>query len=207
MEEYGLLGPTDPAVIEGSLLAAHTLTNPISPTIESPLTFKILEIGVCHGRTARWIKEILDRKRIAFEYWGIDSQRDRPLEKPFPEANIVTGDSATEYHRVPDGFSWILIDGCHCANHAMLDFLHYGQKLKKRGLILFHDTNPDTQGKIDYQGHGPRDNPDMNIATRKAMALLGLADGSLKGWRPFLDRPGELIIGGVTGGITIFQKD
>jgi hypothetical protein len=202
MPSYGLLGPTDPTVIERTLLE-------VARVFKCDPPFRVLEIGVCEGKTARGIKEFLDSYNIKFEYWGVDNQRDRSVELPFPGANLVIGDSTTEYHRIPNDkwFRWILIDGCHCVNHAMLDFLHYSPLLSSGGFILFHDTNPDTQGKLDYQGHGPKDNPDMYISTRKAMELLGLSTGYLRGWSLVEDAIGKFNPNGVTGGITVFRKD
>ena len=54
----------------------------------------------------------------------------------------------------------------------MLDFLHYGLKLKKGGLLLFHDTGETAKTKDDYQGHGPTDTRDFFIAASRAIEVL-----------------------------------
>lgn len=160
---------------------------------------KILEIGICHGHAAKEMKNVLDGKGISFDYYGIDSERDRKIDLPF--GNVIIGDSSEVYNQLPDDFHFILIDGCHCVNHVILDFIHYSNKLLKNGYILFHDTASCIKDKKDYQEHGPRENSDFYIAVRRALELLRIDDRNdfvkvLEGSDSSFDY----------GGITVYKK-
>lgn len=135
---------------------------------------KILEIGVCHGDTARGIKQYYAYYHTPIEYWGVDNNKDLKVEPPFPGANLVIGPSEDVHHKVPNGFHLIFIDGCHCSNHVMLDFLNYGRKTTLNGLVVFHDVSPAAQNKYDYQGHGDKVNHETGTSTRTALYKLGL---------------------------------
>jgi len=162
---YGLLTGTDIAVLENALKLIVQ---------EQPTGARILEIGVCHGGTAKGLKGFFDAAGVPLDYTGMDNQRDKPVEVPFEGARILLGESSEIYDQVSGEFDLVIIDGCHCVNHVMLDFLHYGALVKRGGFVMFHDINPLAQGKLDYQGHGPKDRADFGTATRAALQKLGL---------------------------------
>ncbi len=157
----------DNMCIESSLIAASVVA-----FTDYKSKLKVLEIGICHGETAKRIKNFLDSRRIEFDYYGIDSERDRKIDLPF--GNIIIGDSSEVYNLLPNDFHFILVDGCHCINHVILDFIHYSEKLLKNGYILFHDTGTRSIYKDDYQGHGPKNSRDFYISVKKALSLLRL---------------------------------
>ena len=107
---YGLITGKDTAFLDALLGGFATST------------VKICEIGICHGTTAQGIKAKLAEAHQTVEYYGIDSQKDRPIESPFPEAMIFLGESSELYNNVPDGLDLLFIDGCHCANHVIFSF-------------------------------------------------------------------------------------
>jgi hypothetical protein len=163
--------------------------------------FNILEIGICHGGTSVWLKSELERRGMEFTFYGIDNNRDKPVGPPFPGANLVIGESDYVYKRIPDGLHMVFVDGCHDVNHAMLDFLHYGDKVLVGGVLGFHDVAPQSQGLCDWQGYGPKDDSDFGIAVREALRKLGLrpeqrrVDWQLEreAWDNLLDRGGTAL--------------
>lgn len=120
---------------------------------------RFVEIGVLTGQTARGIKQFCDQNGVALEYWGIDpvspEAHGKPRE-PFPGAHFIQGDSIESFHLLPKlGFDVVLVDGCHCLNHVILDTYHYeGRVFKDGGWMLFHDTNPAIQQTMK-DPHGP----------------------------------------------------
>lgn len=196
---YGLLTPTDVEQLEQALREAWKrartrLAHAFYGEGDTAERFRVLEIGVCHGDTSRGIRDYLesfggfydeDEKEHPFplDFWCVDNQRDRPIEPPFPGAHLVLGPSEEVYPQVPGVFDFVLVDGCHCANHVALDFLHYGDKVRPGGFLMFHDMSPRAQGKLDWQGHGPKEHPDFGTASREAARLLGLLDNRRTDWR------------------------
>lgn len=165
---YGFLTPTDVQVLERGLQRAMDAF---------PGSIRVVEIGVYHGDTSRGIKDYVEKHGRELDYCGFDSQRDKPITPPFEGATVHLGDSADTYLLAPSVIHFLLIDGCHCANHVMLDFLNFGDRVTVHGLVFFHDVNPKAQGKMDYQGHGPR-HVDFGTATLEALRKLG----GLPGW-------------------------
>lgn len=164
---YGLISGVDASVLERSLI----FTAGFFPDVPA---LRILEVGICHGDTSRALKAFLDSQSIAFEYHGIDSGRDRDVPVPFEGATVHVGDSAELWPGIEGPFHWIFLDGCHCANHVALDFLHYGDKVPLGGSVIFHDAAPKSQGKCDYQGHGPREHHQFGTCVRDTARKLGL---------------------------------
>src|SRR5574342_774587 len=158
-DRFGLLSEQDALVLESTL---ECLT---------PCRIKFLEIGVYQGQTGLGIKKWCDKRGIALEWWGIDSGRDIVPTPPFEGAKIVHGKSEQVYPNIPCDFDAILIDGCHCRNHIILDTLNYAPKVRRGGYLLFHDTSPSAQGK-DYQSDGP-DSPEFYISTLAAFRMIG----------------------------------
>jgi hypothetical protein len=156
---YGALNPKDVEVLEYALSRVGT-------------HIKFLEIGVHTGTTARGVRDYANANCFSIEYWGIDPHPPDP-NPPFPMANFVQGFSEEVFHLIPDGFNVVLIDGCHCINHVMLDVLHYAPRVVKGGFLLFHDICPKTQHTyVNSQNmHGP-DIPQFKNAVLDALALL-----------------------------------
>ena len=174
---YGLITPLDGRKLEESLRVAAALA------VTRNEAFTILEVGICHGETSRGMAQFLRQQQIPFTYWGVDNQRDKPVTPPFPEANVLLGPSEELYSQLPAVLHFVFVDGCHCINHVMLDFLHYGDRVPVGGRLVMHDAAPYTQRKLDYQGHGPRDQVDFGTATREAARKLGLLTGLRQDWR------------------------
>lgn len=169
---YGWITAPDAALLERALVRTST-------AFKSPV---IVEVGVQTGDTARGIKRYMDILDAPFEYWGIDNQRDMGLEPPFAGANIVIGDSVGDIHRLPEQMHLVFIDGCHCLNHVMLDFLHYSQRVVGGGRVIFHDAAEITQGIAADRNRcklpGLRD----GVRVLRALRYLGLYPGKHPHW-------------------------
>ena len=133
---------------------------------------RFLEIGVHTGTTARGVYEYAKSHGASLEYWGIDPIVPE-LNPPFPEARFIHGFSDEVFYMIPEGFNVVLVDGCHCINHVMLDVLHYGPKVIQGGFMLFHDVCPSTQHSYPNSQalHGP-DIPQFKNAVNDALKLL-----------------------------------
>jgi len=173
---YGLLTPCDVQVLERMLRAATELTPGDAP-------IRFCEIGVRDGATARGVQAYLAQLGRGIDYVGLDSGRDMDVELPFEGAQVCAGDSAETYLQMATRtFDCLIIDGCHCANHVMLDFLNFAPRVREGGFIFCHDLAPRAQGKCDYQGHGPKAQADFGTASRAALDRLGLLDVSAAGY-------------------------
>lgn len=165
---------------------------------------RVLEIGTFNGDTSREIKAWFDRKGVPLEFWGIDQgshpdfDKGRWPEKPFPEAHFIQGDSAEVFHLVPDGLHLVLVDGCHCVNHVILDTLHYGKKVVVGGLMLFHDTSPEIQQTMK-DPHGP-DIPEFHNSVLAAHKLMGFPNYEWVLWRD------GFMTGAPWGGMMAYRK-
>lgn len=94
------------------------------------------------------------------------------------------------------------IDGCHGAPCVIKDFEAVKSKIKKNGIVFFHDAGEPEQG-TDWQGHC---NEHINV--RKAVNDLGLLDSSeskLHGWEFIFEAQGSRKIGG-DGNSCVFVK-
>jgi hypothetical protein len=160
------------------------------------------------------MKGYVESQGRKIDYSGFDNSRDMGVREPFHDADddlsrakIYLGDSAETYRYAPKDIHFLLIDGCHCVNHVILDFLHFGDRVAPGGYLAFHDAKPSSQGHEkdgQYQGHGPQDG-DGGIAIREAHRLLGLNDGSgfAKRWRKVAEEWDE---GCWWGGVALFEK-
>lgn len=161
LTNYGLLTAAD-AELLGRMIdrVAGRFTTPT-----------ILEIGMREGLTSRAIQAHMGPR--PFRFIAVESGRDGvPVRPPFDGAEVVHGDSCDSFERVSAPLHFVLIDGCHCVNHVILDFLHYGALVPSGGIVYFHDTGQRMQGK-DYQGHGPV-TPAYHVAVLMGIERLGL---------------------------------
>lgn len=162
----------------------------------------VLEVGVCHGDTSRAIRDYMVGRGAQWTFWGIDNNRDLPVQVPFPGANLIIGESDQVYKQVPDQLHFVFIDGCHDINHVMLDFLHYGDRVVANGMVAFHDVSPKTQNKLDWQGYGPKGDPDFGTATREALRKLGLLNDDRMDWAFVCERWDD----GDSGGTALVKR-
>ncbi len=89
------------------------------------------------------------------------------------------------------------IDGCHCYDCAMSDFLGIEQKIVIGGVIALHDIGIPEQGIEPQYGDGP-------IAVRKACEDLRLIPCARPGWKLLEETTGDVEKGG--RGCLFFQR-
>lgn len=163
-----------------------------------------LEIGVCDGGTVRGIYRRCAEIGCPVSATGIDC-----LEhyKPNDLTNytFITGDSMDAWREIKDTFNLFLIDGCHCVNHSMCDFLNYSPLLGVGGYCLFHDTAipKDQYEQIPFpQDHSLAGKDQGKLGVREGLKKLGLLQGYRIDWTLVEEVPSD---DGVMGMI-LFQK-
>ena len=218
MIKYGLISETDARCLEKTI-------DLLCDDFDAYLN--ITEIGIFDGQTAIGIYEYVESKEwddnydvfnYRCEYTAIDNNKDKEVLKPFPECNLIIGNSDEVYHQLEDESQHLIfVDGCHCFAHVVSDFFCYAPKIKKGGYFAFHDTGKHIQMFKDFQ-HGDKENPDAYISVRKALKNIGLLE--LKhSYRPsFVDISDECKFSGwelvfdeadetdEAGGICVFKK-
>jgi len=146
MNPYGGLTAIDASIVEQSLLLACKA--------DSDKEIIVVEIGTFNGKTAKGLKACLESVGRVIQYWGVDNGTLSTMEPPFDGARMIRGDSAEVFHLVPDNIHFLFIDGCHCGNHVILDTIHYGDRVRRGGVMAFHDTGADCQ-HTEKDPHGP----------------------------------------------------
>lgn len=183
MIKYGLISSVDSSVLE------RTIDLIFDDLDEYGEVINITEIGVFDGQTARGIYEYVTNKEYAAydielmmdanhnyecNYTAIDNEKDKPILKPFPECNLIIGNSNEVYNQIEDNSQHLIfVDGCHCFAYVVSDFFCYAQKVKVGGYMAFHDTGKHIKPFKDFQ-HGDKANPDAYISVRKALNSIGL---------------------------------
>ena len=167
-------------------------------------TFNTFELGTCDGHTSCGIHEyFIERGRENF-HTGIDSQRDKNIQPPFPECNFIIGDTIQCHTKLEDDSQHFgFIDANHSLFYTTADFLLYRTKVKVGGYIGFHDTAPHIKKFFDYQHTGARDNPYNYISCREALSLLGLLTNRFPGWKLIFDECDPV---DTAGGVCIFER-
>lgn len=165
---YGALTRIDVGVLE---MVMHQYRNQ---------RMRFLEIGIHTGQTARGVRDYCAANWIALEYWGIDSGNQWDGQAPFRGATMVRGDSSEVAHYVPAEFDVMLVDGCHCFNHVILDTVLYSEKVVNGGFLLHHDTAPHVQQTM-RDPHGP-DTPRFHNSVLEALAAM---HWPFPGWSEF----------------------
>lgn len=170
----------------------------LAASIDDERELILVEIGTYNGKTARGMKNCVESLGKKINYWGVDNGTQSNLEPPFEGANMISGDSAEVFERVPDNIHFLFVDGCHCGNHVILDTLHYGKRVRVGGVMTFHDTGPACQHTMK-DPHGPHV-PWFHNSVNAAHALMGFPTPE---WRKVFEGfdPTRSV-----GGTTSYQK-
>ena len=151
---------------------------------------------------ARKCKEL----RIPVKATGVvDKSPNIPTPLPTPDYTTPRGFVCINTARSPGKFNLLLIDGCHCAIHAMCDFLNYFPFLDVNGICMFHDTaSRGAEDEQDYfaQDHSDVGMPDSVLGVRNGLKKLGPLQGYRADWKFVEEHPNE------TGlmGMMVYQK-
>jgi hypothetical protein len=167
MIKYGLISKVDAGVIEKTIDAI---------CIKFPgEAINTCQIGVFDGETDRGIYEYATSKKIKCNHTAIDNNRYGNVNLPFPECNLIIGNSTEVAYRIPNQSQhFIFIDGDHSFPGVVSDFFCYAPKVKTGGFIAFHDAGSHILPLTGYQDRGNKDDPDMYISVRKALNKVGL---------------------------------
>ena len=166
---------------------------------------RFLEIGVFSGDTARGIVRRCAEINLPLFAAGVDFEQWRPNPTPSPEYRFYAGDSMDAWRGITEKFNFLFIDGCHCVNHAMCDFLNYSPLVSVGGYVLFHDTAlPLGKSKQDSfpQNHSYAGQSDSSLGVREALDKLGLIHGRRTDWTLVREIPSD---SGIMG-MCLFQK-
>ena len=150
-----------------------------------------LEIGVCGGGTVGGIARRCKELSIPLTASGVDCldhyKPDRNLHPDIPKSyKFYCGDSMDQWRNILDTFNLLLIDGCHCVNHSMCDFLNYSPFVVKGGYVLFHDTAIPTNQyeQIPFpQDHSLAGKSPDKLGVREGLKKLGLLQGYRTDWQ------------------------
>lgn len=163
MPEYGELTRTDVPMLEAAL---DMTVDRFGPTI------RVIEIGVGSGKTARGMLAYLTSRKATLNYWGVDMSA--KCEVPFPGARIARCDSFEAAPFVWSECHLLILDGCGCPVHTIIDATMFGAKLPPHGLMLVHDTGYDTPDFFQGQRHGPADIAESFCVPRLGLTKLGM---------------------------------
>lgn len=170
--------------------------------------FKVCEVGTAHGHTAYDFYKYLthhakDKKKMI---WAIDSilhgYDPYNVKEETGEMKFVDGKSTDQkiIDQIPDGLTFLFIDGCHCDLHTYKDLCNYSPKLKVGGFVAMHDTHPEFQGGTEQPKTPECNQEDTHIGCVRGIQQFNMKE---KGFRLVLQ---EIPQDKNYGGVTIFQK-
>lgn len=147
--------PDERSFLAKTLLSCATGNKPMS----------ILEVGVGRGDSAALMLSALREAGKRYGYVGVDALV--WLRPALPDwaheggtAVLVPGASRATAPTVaalaPDGFDFVLIDGCHCRACALSDWQTYGPLVRHGGILMFHDCAKPDHGGVGHHTHGVR---------------------------------------------------
>ncbi len=207
MIKYGLISETDARCLEKTI---DLLCD------EFEVELNVTEIGIFDGQTARGLYDYItttnlwddnyDCFNFRCNYTAIDNNKDKEVLKPFPECNLIIGNSNEVYNQLEDESQHLIFfDGGHAYPTVIADWYCYKNKIQIGGYAAFHDCSPQAQGK-DWQRMGSEKDPDMSISVVKALTEIGL----LNEWKRDPD-DWELIFNEFdpndnAGGIMVFKR-
>jgi len=171
---------------------------------------RFLEIGVLGGGTAAGVARRCKEVGCPCVISGVDClEHYKPDTNLYPELStnytFYCGDSMDMWREIKDSFNMLLVDGCHCVNHSMCDFLNYSPLLEVGGYCLFHDTalplNQYEQMAFP-QDHSLAGKNPSKLGVREGLKKLGLLQNYRSDWEFIEEIPSD---SGVAGMI-LFQK-
>ncbi len=170
MKEWGICMQGNERYIASAILKAVT-DNPEN-------IFRYLEIGVAEGKTFSAVCTLLDLVTDQWLAYAVDLENGWSFNlEEFKKNTQIFGDQvclnlegspAFARHFFPEFFNAILIDGDHSQLAVENDFYAADELLMPGGIIIFHDTDDQSQGLDPQPSNGE------TIAVKKAIRQLGL---------------------------------
>lgn len=171
---------------------------------------RFLEIGVFGGGTVTGIVRRCGEIGCSVFAAGVDFIEQKPAPSPLPDYAFYDTDSMDAWRSIPQQpkFNFLFVDGCHCINHAMCDFLNYSSFVEVGGYTLFHDTAlPTALGKTEQEpwpqtDHSYAGKPPSILGVREGLEKMGLLQNYRLDWKLIEEVPSD------TGlmGMCLFQK-
>lgn len=195
MSNYAFIRPQESALIEETIEKLKVEFGEV----------RFLEIGVFGGNTTRGVVKKCQDIGVPIYAAGVDFIEQKPNPVPTPDYEFHATDSMDAFRNIRGEFNFLFVDGCHCVNHAMCDFLNYSPFVAVGGYCLFHDTALPTgkQEQGDWpQYHGYAGKADSSLGVRQGLEKLGLLQGHRKDWQFVTELPSD------TGlmGMCLFKK-
>jgi len=148
-----------------------------------------LEIGVFGGGTVSGIVRKCQEIGCGVNTAGVDFPSWKPDPIPQPGYAFYPTDSMDAFRDIRKdplySCNLLFVDGCHCVNHAMADFLNYSPFVVREGYCLFHDTALPTDEHDQEtwpQDHSYAGKPASVLGVREGLKKLGLLQGYRKDW-------------------------
>lgn len=160
-------------------------------------SIKFLEVGVFGGGTVSGVVRKCQSLGVELFASGVDFDQWRPRPDPLPGYDFYAGDSMEMWRQIEKKglrYNFAFIDGCHCVNHAMADFLNYSPLIVPGGICLFHDTalpKDDVKQGEWPQDHGYAGKPDSQLGVRDGLKKLGLLQGFRTDWKLLGEIPSD----------------
>ncbi len=166
---------------------------------------RFLEIGVFGGGTVSGVVRWCHEKVVRVYAAGVDFAQWKPSPAPLIDYEFHDCDSMDAWREIMGKFNFLFVDGCHCVNHAMCDFLNYSPFVAVDGYCLFHDTAlPVGHAKQEAwpQDHSYAGKAPSKLGVREGLVKLGLLQGYRADWKLIEEIPSG------TGlmGMCLFQK-
>ena len=164
------------------------------------------EVGVFGAGTTRGVYRRAKEIDCPVHLTGIDFEQYRPNPTPDPQYHFIAEDSMDAWRKIDTKYNFLFVDGCHCVNHAMSDFLNYSPFVVVGGYALFHDTalpiGKENQEPWPQTDHGYFGKPPSVLGVREGLKKLGLLQGYRSDWKLIEEIPSD---SGLMG-MCLFQK-
>ena len=129
-----------------------------------------VELGLCQGLTLSKVQPYIGKG------YGVDMKSNISLEtlkQKYSNLEIICSTTNEFFEKFNEGIDMAFIDADHCYESALNDFLNIYIRLNPGGIILLHDTDPESNKFIDpgYCGDSYKmvkyleNHPDINCTT------------------------------------------
>jgi hypothetical protein len=156
-------------------------------------------LDLINGYSLNWdeINSVFNNKTLQVFIDGINNLN---YLKP-PKTRLLLWENPRSYTETlkDDSLDIVFIDGNHNKQNVTEDFLSIDSKVKKNGLVLFHDFSKYEQNTDPQVGGG-------FIEVRSACENLGLLSNSRNNWVFIEEISGSRAWGGDGNGVGVFKK-
>lgn len=156
-------------------------------------------LDLVNGYSLNWdeINSVFDKKTLQVY---VDGTSNLNYLNP-PKTRLLLWENPRLYTKTlnDNSLDIVFIDGNHNKQNVTEDFLSIENKVKKDGLVLFHDFSEYEQNTDPQVGGG-------FIEVRSACEDLGLLNNSRNGWNFVKEISGSRAWGGDGNGVGVFKK-